>query len=92
MSKELIRSGILKIAQAKYTPEQVNYREADDPSKACGMCGRYAEEDASKGACTLVEGEVEAFMVCDKYTNEKASPEVENDRDMGSQKKENEDD
>lgn len=45
------------------SPEEVNYREAEDPEVSCGECLNFMPPDA----CSVVAGKVNAAAVCDAF-------------------------
>lgn len=49
--------------QGMAKPEDVNYREAEDPAMSCGSCLNF---DGGH-SCAKVAGEVDAAAVCDLY-------------------------
>lgn len=54
----------------KVDPAEVNYREAEDPSMACGACGNFLPPDQ----CAVVAGKVSEAGVCDQFSG---GPETE---------------
>jgi 8-oxo-dGTP pyrophosphatase MutT (NUDIX family) len=48
---------------AKLGKEEVHYRPATGPTMRCGTCSMFLPE----GACTLVDGTIDAAAVCDQW-------------------------
>jgi hypothetical protein len=54
----------------KHSKKEAEYGEARSSNKRCGVCKHMRQPDM----CTMVEGDIGADMVCQKFFEHKATP------------------
>lgn len=68
----MIEGKVGSLMPAKLSKDKVNYRPAKK-ERRCGNCTAFLPQ---QGSCTRIEGRIEPFMVCDRWTPLKGSEGV----------------
>lgn len=70
-----LRGAAIDDTLPRFDKEEVNYRYAADPQRACGACAHFDPE----GSCRLVAGLIRSVDTCDRFAVAGASTEAVDD-------------